>query len=562
MAAKATLAAAAFLLLWGVLRIYLGGFTWVDAASIFLTVAATVDVVLALQSRRPLGLRTAVAMWGAAVFVLISPNTQFEASLLWVVVCALYLLLAHGLTAGIASFGFGVSAALVVAFANTPSSFDAYPIGSKLLFVTAAVAAGAYMLAFVESSLLISRDTSAINLAKARSTSFAESNKNQHLLHMNHELRTPLTAIVGAVGLLASNKSNWHSDNSRTDVLIQTIAATANHALAIVNDVLDVERLESGVAVSQKAPFSIRNVIRQSIAISEAHAATVKSRLRMRVGSELPDEWIGPETRIRQVLLNLIANAIKYAPGSDVIIAASSSLGNLVLEIRDHGPGMPLNVQSKLFQSFSSSEGAPGSTGLGLRICKLIVEVEMGGKIQVVTTPGHGTDFTITLPLEKVTKAQVADLAQEGVTEAQGPIKSATSETTDISSYKRRFYGKRILLVEDDVASIQIMAMVLEDAGFHVVSATSSQEALELFGKFAPFDIAMLDHNLGTLSQDNGIHLTKLLKDRGIPIVIGHSGNYSKEIESEWVKAGLREVIRKPISLDDVLRILATALNV
>lgn len=558
---KSSIAAAAALILWGVLRTALTGFAWADAFSIAFAAAAGLDAILSARANQALSVRTTWTLWGASVFVLLSDRADCQASVWWVLVFSLTLLFTRGRVAGLVAMGLGLAGAAGVGFLHAPVAVSTDTFGGKLLFLTTTVTAFGYLVSVVTSLLTDASDANTLALTRARSTSISASAKNQHLLHMNHELRTPLTAIVGAVGLLYNDKTGWNTDDSRKELLVQTIASTSRHALAIVNDVLDVERLESGVAVSPKAPFSIRGVIRQAIAMSESQATAVKSRLRMRVGGELPDAWVGPETRVAQVLLNLIANAIKYAPGSDVIVAAYSSGGRLVLEISDKGPGMSASVQSKLFEAYASSAGASGSTGLGLRICKLIVEVEMRGTIQVSTQPGQGTAFTISLPLEQVESSKTEQKATAlTLPNSEPPEFNQLADT--LGSFKHRLYGKRILVVEDDATSNAIMAMVLEDAGLTVVSAESSQEALEKVATHPPFDIAMLDHNLGTGSKVDGVQLAGLLKQAGIPRLVGHSGNYSKETEKEWFAAGIQGIIRKPIPLDEVLRKLAEALEV
>ena len=209
-------------------------------------------------------------------------------------------------------------------------------------------------------------------------------------------------------------------------------------------------------------------------------------------------------------------------------------------------------AMAHLFEPFSSSMGSYGTSGLGLRICKMIVEGQIGGKISVESALNQGTTFTVTLPLSKnddQTKWEYVDSVFPA-DEKGKPSVQPEAETNPV------LQGKRILLIEDDQTNSSILRMVLEDAGMSVMCAATSQRAMEILADGGGFDLALLDHNLGASSEKDGMGLAPDLLANGVAKVVGYTGNYSVDMDHRWRAAGVSDIVRKPVSIKDLTAIL------
>lgn len=373
-----------------------------------------------------------------------------------------------------------------------------------------------------------------------------ERQKHEHLVSLNHELRNPIMAIGMASDLLA--KSNLVIPQ-RDRYLLKTIHSTSSHVIELLNDVLEVERLESGAVKFKSQPFSVRKLVHEVADISMVAAYGLGNVFRIRVETEMADDWVGPSPRIRQILLNLTANAAKHAPSAEVLISVFQEGRSLVFEISDNGPGMSKQALKHLYQPYSSSLGSNGTSGLGLWICKLIAETHLGGTISANSTPS-GTTFTVKLPLEKHSTQPQWEYSQPNEVDDQ---QVRTSESSP-----KILEGKRILLVDDDQINLELIELVLAEIGMVVESSTSAQAALSIVASGHRFDFALVDQNLGGGSVKDGVELTADLVAAGVPMVVGHTGNYSQGLQKRWSKVGVFCVIRKPASATEIIRTLAS----
>lgn len=373
----------------------------------------------------------------------------------------------------------------------------------------------------------------------------AEHLKSQYLIHVNHELRNPLTAIVTSVDMLSKEYATTTASadpGSRTGYFINTIRTTSHHVLSMLNDVLEMERLEGGDAKTVAEPFSARKLIQDVAEIFALSASEAGNTINTRVESGLHDEWEGASSRIRQVLVNLVANAVKHAPKSTITLSISQEATGLVFEVSDNGPGLSDHAREHLFEPFASSLGASGSTGLGLRICKLIVDRQLNGAIEAHSESGKGTTFKLTVPLVRVMKRKQWEYVDAGSTAVQ------QDDAVEGAHVSAELKGKSLLLVDDDADNLAVIAMALEDVGMRVMTAQSSQEAMELLYS-GNFNVTLLDYNLGPLSEMNGIELASKIVGGNAGPVIGYTGNYSEDVDRKWRAAGVKSIVRKPASL-------------
>jgi signal transduction histidine kinase len=227
----------------------------------------------------------------------------------------------------------------------------------------------------------------------------ASKHKSQFLANMSHELRTPLNAILGYTELIIDNVYGETPEKMRS--VLQRIETNGKHLLGLINDVLDLSKIEAGQLALMLGDYSLKNVVQTAYTAVEPLASQKKLQLKMELPADLP-AGRGDEQRLRQVLLNLVGNAIKFTDSGEVLIKAAIADGSFSVAVRDTGPGISVGDQAKLFQEFQQADNSitrkKGGTGLGLAISKRIIELH-GGKIWVESVLGQGSTFAFTLPI-------------------------------------------------------------------------------------------------------------------------------------------------------------------
>jgi signal transduction histidine kinase len=234
---------------------------------------------------------------------------------------------------------------------------------------------------------------------KSRQLAEASQHKSQFLANMSHELRTPLNAILGYTELILDNVYGDTSDKMRG--VLTRIESNGRHLLGLINDVLDLSKIEAGQLTLSLADYSLKNIVHTVYSAVEPLALEKKLAFKVELATDLPPGH-GDERRLTQVLLNLVGNAIKFTDAGEVVIAASSGDRSFKVAVRDTGPGISQTDQAKLFQEFQQADNSitkkKGGTGLGLAISKRIIEMH-GGKIRVDSIVGQGSTFSFTLPV-------------------------------------------------------------------------------------------------------------------------------------------------------------------
>jgi signal transduction histidine kinase len=234
---------------------------------------------------------------------------------------------------------------------------------------------------------------------KSRQLEVASQHKSQFLANMSHELRTPLNAILGYTELMADGAYGEPSEKMLG--VLQRLEANGKHLLGLINDVLDLSKIEAGQLVLELSDYSVQDIAQTVRSTLEPLAADKKLAFKIEMDSELPPGH-GDGRRLTQVLINLIGNAIKFTDAGEVAIKAEANNGSFHVSVRDTGPGISAADQAKLFQEFQQADNAitrkKGGTGLGLAISKRIIEMH-GGKIWVESQPGQGSTFTFMLPI-------------------------------------------------------------------------------------------------------------------------------------------------------------------
>ena len=243
---------------------------------------------------------------------------------------------------------------------------------------------------------------------KSEQLAVASQHKSQFLANMSHELRTPLNAILGYTELM---QDGLYGDlPTKTKEVLDRVQKNGKHLLGLINDVLDLSKIEAGQLVLSLDEYSMKDIVLTVVSATESLASAKKLPLKVAVSDKMP-LGRGDERRIAQVLLNLVGNAIKFTDDGEVRIAASVANGMFSVAVTDTGPGIPVAEQARIFHEFhqvdSSNTKKKGGTGLGLAIAKRIVELH-GGKIWVRSELGKGSTFQIDLPVRADQRTGVA----------------------------------------------------------------------------------------------------------------------------------------------------------
>lgn len=293
--------------------------------------------------------------------------------------------------------------------------------------------------------------------------------KSAFLAMMSHELRTPMNGVLGLTHALRGARLE-----PRHARYLEMIEKSGQGLMTILNDILDLSKIEAGKLELDISPFDLRELVDQTAVIWSETAREKGLELRLEIDPTTPAWVMGDLARVRQILLNLISNALKFTDQGAVTVRVAPAGEGIALAVSDTGVGMTPEQRARLFSPFVQGDRSIarrfGGTGLGLTICRHLAEL-MGGEVTVQSAPGEGSTFTVTLPL--------------AMAEKPAPLKAEESKKLD-------FGGVRVLVVDDNVVNQLVARAVLESVGVTVLTADDGRAALERL-RDEPFDLVLMD---------------------------------------------------------------------
>ena len=359
--------------------------------------------------------------------------------------------------------------------------------------------------------------------------------KSRFLATLGHEIRTPMTGVLGMAELLQGSALDPQQRHQ-----VDAIQRAGRHLLRLVNDALDLARIEAGKLVLDDSPFELAPLLQDVAGLLQPLARAKGLGFSLRCDPALPAALRGDATRVRQILFNLGHNAIKYCEqGSVALEVAPLDGGGIVLRVRDTGPGLSDDQQARLFRRFE--RGVPregdhgGGSGLGLAICREL-SAAMGGAIRVRSEAGRGAEFEVELPLPAA--------------EVPAGVAARTAADPPASALQ-------LLLVEDDAVVAEVVCGLLARLGHRVVHAPHGLAALAELD-VARFDLALLDLDLPGI---DGLALARLIRGKGLSLpLLALTARADAEAEPAARAAGMDGFLRKPVTGDILAEAMAAAM--
>jgi len=369
--------------------------------------------------------------------------------------------------------------------------------------------------------------------------------KSEFMANMSHELRTPMNGIIGFTDLVLTTDLQ----KSQREYL-QNVGKSAYNLLNIINDILDFSKMEAGKLAIDKTDFKLNEVMEETVDILSIKAQEKEIEIICNIDPGFPSQFSGDQVRIRQILINLIGNAIKFTSKGEIVVTVQKTQAvyekngvkwmGIAISIKDTGIGIPEEKLGSIFESFTQADSSTtrkfGGTGLGLTISRQLAEL-MGGNLQVESVAGKGSIFTLSLALEIIDEQPRIQPAIKGML-------------------------REVLVIDDNITNCKLMQGIFEYLHISCSICYSGAEALELIEKAyaanLPFDLIITDHQMPGM---DGITLVKeikkMLKGSSEPFILMLSSLEKNMIQGEAEKIGINKFLSKPVKLNELVNLLS-----
>ncbi len=384
-------------------------------------------------------------------------------------------------------------------------------------------------------SLGVTMSSMATNLLSAKkSAEKANRAKSEFLATMSHELRTPMTVIMGSLEFLQESAS---APEQRQ--LLELSSASAERLLGLIDDLLDISRIEAGKIKIEERSFALRECIRQAMEIFSSQVREKGLRLGWQVEERVPDRVKGDPDRLSQILINLVGNAVKFTEQGEIRLSVAEAGENVVFTVRDTGIGIPADDLGKLFHPFTQIDSSLtrrySGSGLGLAISRELVEL-MGGSIGVESREGEGSAFTFAIPL-RAAQAEMEKSREAAALQSPKPM--------------------RILLAEDEPSVRELVRMTLKGKGVEVATAENGRQAVDRWRE-EDFDLILMDLQMPDM---DGLEATRMIRNlererEERTCIFALTAHARQEDREKCLSIGMDGFLAKPLRLEKLVSLI------